>query len=211
MKAPFDTIGRSFAQKLKGCVPLELLCQGKNINQEFLLSPKRLVFATGGSGAGGTSGTSGTPDASGTKPTESGTTPIDQVTLENLDDTLLSLRASQILDKEETARIFKALEKGDKQQEQKILQITKEYVEGSQTEVGERMRKASLKRFKEGIRQTIEKSESGTKTPEVKETTKTVEAKDEKVDGVTGATFSSRAIIKNVQLISKKAKEKKIK
>ena len=36
-------------------------------------------------------------------------------------------------------------------------------------------------------------------------------AKDEKVDGVTGATFSSRAIIKNVQLISKKAKEKKIK
>lgn len=36
-------------------------------------------------------------------------------------------------------------------------------------------------------------------------------AKDEKVDGVTGATFSSRAIIKNVQLISKKAKEKKMK
>lgn len=35
-------------------------------------------------------------------------------------------------------------------------------------------------------------------------------AKDEKVDGVTGATFSSRAIIKNVQLISKKAKERRM-
>jgi uncharacterized protein with FMN-binding domain len=34
-------------------------------------------------------------------------------------------------------------------------------------------------------------------------------AKDAKVDGVTGATFSSNAIIKNVQLISKKASEKK--
>lgn len=34
-------------------------------------------------------------------------------------------------------------------------------------------------------------------------------AKDVDVDGVTGATFTSKAIIKNVQLISKKASEKK--
>jgi Na+-translocating ferredoxin:NAD+ oxidoreductase RnfG subunit len=37
------------------------------------------------------------------------------------------------------------------------------------------------------------------------------QAKEVKVDGVTGATFSSRAIIKNVQLISKKATETKLK